>query len=112
VLVLITSGRRSGKRRETPLTYVRDIDGSLLIAGAAVGQTSTPDWVANLRAEAACEAIVDKQVSSFVAVELAGKDREMGWRRIGEELPKLKRRMANYEVKARRTIPVFRLEYR
>ena len=48
VLVLVTQGRRTGKRRQTPLTYVRDHTGGLLIAGGAVGQTRTPDWVANL----------------------------------------------------------------
>src|SRR5205814_10692498 len=60
VLVLVTEGRRTGKRRQTPLTFVRDETGRLLISGGAVGQTRVPDWVANLRAEPNCEVLIDK----------------------------------------------------
>lgn len=112
VLVVVTQGRRTGKRRETPLTYVRDEEGRLLISGGAVGQTRTPDWVANLRANPACSVIVDKKTLSVRAVELTGELRERGWKRFGEELPKMMPRMAAYEERSRRTIPVFRLDQR
>ena len=110
VLVLVTRGRRTGKRRETPLTYVRDDAGRLLISGGAVGQTSNPDWVANLRAEPNCEVIIDKEAAHVRAVELTREERDRGWQRFGEELPKLKARMTNYERRSGRTIPIFRLD--
>lgn len=110
VLVLVTCGRRTGKRRQTALTYVRDESGRLLVAGGAVGQTRIPDWVANLRAEPNCEIIVDKTTTAVRAVELTGGERDRGWERFGEELPRLKARMADYERRAQRRIPVFRLD--
>jgi deazaflavin-dependent oxidoreductase (nitroreductase family) len=92
------------------LTYVRDESGRLLVSGGAVGQTRTPDWVANLRAEPNCEVIIDKTRTPVCAIELAGDERDRGWERFGEELPKLKARMAAYERRSQRRIPVFRLE--
>ncbi len=49
VLVLATTGRRSGLTRKTPVTYLPYEDG-YLIGGGAGGQKATPDWVLNLRA--------------------------------------------------------------
>ena len=77
-----------------------------------MGQTRTPDWVANLRAEPNCEVIIDKTAARVRAVELTGDERDRGWERFGEELPKLKARMAAYERRSRRRIPVFRLDVR
>ena len=55
---------------------------------------------------------MDKRTRSVRAVELAGDERELAWNRFGEELPKLVARMAMYERRAHRVIPVFRLDER
>src|SRR5437588_11825080 len=99
VLVLVTRGRRTGKRRETPLTYVRDDAGRLLISGGAVGQTSNPDWVANLRAEPNCEVIIDKQAAHDRAGEPTGDERDRARQLYGQWLPRPKARMPQRELR-------------
>lgn len=47
VLLLTTTGRRSGKARTTPLTFFRDGDGIVVIASNG-GADRPPDWSLNL----------------------------------------------------------------
>jgi hypothetical protein len=44
VAVLTTTGRRTGRTRKTPVTYL-PYEGGYLIGGGAGGQKATPDWV-------------------------------------------------------------------
>jgi deazaflavin-dependent oxidoreductase (nitroreductase family) len=48
VLLLTTTGRRSGKARTTPLTFFRDGTDLVVIASNG-GADRTPDWSLNLR---------------------------------------------------------------
>lgn len=50
VLMLTTTGRKSGKRRQTPLTYV-EVDGSLAVAASSFGRGGHPAWSLNLLAD-------------------------------------------------------------
>lgn len=50
VLVLTTTGRRSGERRQTHLIAVPFQD-TLALLGTNFGQASTPSWVLNLEAD-------------------------------------------------------------
>jgi deazaflavin-dependent oxidoreductase (nitroreductase family) len=105
VLVLETTGRRSGRTRSTPLAYHRDDDGSLLVAGGAGGQTTTADWVRNLRADPRAVTVVRRQRQPVRAVELTGVERDETWAELVEVWP----RIATYERRAGRPIPVIRL---
>lgn len=105
VLVLHTTGRRSGRERSTPLAYHRDGDGSLLVVGGAGGQARTPDWVANLRAEPSAAVTVDRRRSSITAVELVGDEHAATWPRLEQVWPQI----ASYARRAGRPVPVFRL---
>lgn len=105
VLLLHTTGRRSGIERTTPLAYHEDADGSLLIVGGAGGQARIPDWVANLRAEPTASVTLRKQRVAVVATELGGKDRSEGWQRLTVPWP----RIDTYDRRAGRPVPVFRL---
>jgi deazaflavin-dependent oxidoreductase (nitroreductase family) len=105
VLVLATTGRRSGRRRETTLAYLREDDDRLLVVGGAGGQTRVPDWVANLRADPAVTVTVDRQRRPMRATELEGAERAIAWRRAVTEWP----RIAKYESRAGRPVPVVRL---
>jgi deazaflavin-dependent oxidoreductase (nitroreductase family) len=49
-MVIETTGRRSGRRRFTPVGYWQDARRAFLVGGRAAGMTAVPDWVANLRA--------------------------------------------------------------
>jgi deazaflavin-dependent oxidoreductase (nitroreductase family) len=105
VLVLHTTGRRSGRERATPLAYLRDGDGSLLVVGGAGGQTRLPDWVANLRADRRAAVTVDRRRVAVTAIELEGDDRSVVWPRLEQEWPQI----ASYQRRAGRLVPVFRL---
>jgi deazaflavin-dependent oxidoreductase (nitroreductase family) len=77
VLVLVTTGRRSGKVRETPLIYVREGEGFALLAANA-GNDRVPAWWLNL------------QASDTAEVVLGGRRRVMRWREVeGEEHARL-----------------------
>src|SRR5688572_18583150 len=70
VLALDTTGRRTGATRTTPLAYHRAEDGTLLVVGGAGGQTTTADWVRNLRAHPDATVTVDRRRRRVCAVEL------------------------------------------
>ena len=49
LLLLTTTGAKSGQPRLAPLAYLT-IDGKLIIIGSKAGADTNPDWVHNLRA--------------------------------------------------------------
>jgi deazaflavin-dependent oxidoreductase (nitroreductase family) len=106
VLLLETTGRRSGKVRSTPLAYRRLADGSLVVVGGAGGQVATPDWVHNLRADPAVTTVIGRRRQPAVAVELAGEDRAAAWSELVDAWPKI----AGYEARAGHEVPVVRLD--
>lgn len=108
VLVLTTTGRVSGRKRDTTLAYLPVADGSLLVVGGAAGQKRVPDWVANLRAGGAVEVTVDRSTRTVRAVELEGSEREAAWEVAVARWPRVRR----YEARAGRPVPVVRLDPR
>lgn len=105
VLLLHTTGRRTGIERVTTVAYHRGVDGSLLIVGGAGGQTRLPDWVANLRAEPSAVVTVDRSRVAVTATELVGQERHQVWRRLAVVWPRIER----YQRRAGRPVPVIRL---
>lgn len=105
VLVLDTTGRRSGATRSTTLAYHRLDDGSLVIVGGAGGQSRVPDWVLNLRANPDAAVTVDRERIPICAVELAGADRDSMWNELRGIWP----RIDGYERRSGRPVPLFRL---
>lgn len=105
VLVLETTGRRTGARRRTTLAYQREADGSLLLVGGAGGQRRTPDWVANLRARPDVTITVARRRIETTATELTGDERAAAWDRVRAQQP----RVAAYERRAGHRIPIFRV---
>lgn len=105
VLVLHTTGRRSGRVCATTLAFARMEDGALLVVGGAGGQARIPDWVANLRAEPVAAVTLDQVRLEVRAVELTGMEREERWRVLRTVWP----RIDAYERRAGRAVPVFHL---
>jgi deazaflavin-dependent oxidoreductase (nitroreductase family) len=105
VLVLETTGRKSGRRRETTLAYLPLDCDQLLVVGGAGGQTRLPDWVANVRANPTVMVTVNRTRRPMHAVELRGTERETAWKQALAEWPQI----ASYESKAGRPVPVVRL---
>ncbi|HEY8774878.1 MAG TPA: nitroreductase/quinone reductase family protein, partial [Gaiellaceae bacterium] len=52
VLLLTTTGRKTGKRRTTPLLYVEDADRYVVVASVG-GAPTHPAWYLNLRGDPA-----------------------------------------------------------
>lgn len=106
IVMLTTTGARSGRRRTVPLLGL-PVDGGVAVIASAYGQERQPAWYYNLRADPRCEVVVDGVRRRARAVEATGARREEIWERGLQIHPG----MAKYEVRAaHRTIHVFVLE--
>ena len=101
VVVLGTRGRRSGKRRRTPLLAYEDGERLVLVASFG-GSPTNPHWFGNLTADAHVE--VDGQ--PYEARVATDEERERLWPRIVERYPGY----AGYQAKTSRQIPLVILE--
>jgi deazaflavin-dependent oxidoreductase (nitroreductase family) len=70
VVLLETQGRRSGRARTTPVGFVEDPDGSLLVAAS----DRHTQWALNLLARPRCRATREGQATDYVAEPLSGPD--------------------------------------
>jgi deazaflavin-dependent oxidoreductase (nitroreductase family) len=75
VLVLTTTGARSGQQRERALAYFTDGDDVILMA-SNYGGAQHPAWYHNLLAHPACELHIGPSGGRFVAREAEGDDRD------------------------------------
>jgi len=104
VLVLTVAGRKSGKRRTTPLLYGRQGDSFVLIASAG-GQPKHPAWYLNLAGQDA-EVEVGREHVRVRARDAEGDERERLWAQMVGLYP----RYADYQQKTTRRIPVVVLD--
>ena len=75
VLLLHTTGARSGKPRLTPLAYMA-VDGRMLIVGSSLGAHNDPAWVHNLRANPRAHVEVGTDTYDVVAHALSREERD------------------------------------
>jgi F420H(2)-dependent quinone reductase len=75
VLVLRTTGRRSGKVRETMVLYERDGD-RYVVVGSNTGSERAPAWSLNLLANPEAEILVRGRRMQVHASEASGHERE------------------------------------
>lgn len=102
VAVLVTTGRRSGAARKTPVT-VTPYENGFLIGGGAGGQKATPDWVHNLRAHPHAQLIIKRVVREVVVDEPGGADRERAYAAMVAVYPEVNR----FEKWGERPLPLF-----
>lgn len=105
VLLLTTTGRRSGEARTTPLIYARDGDRYVIVASKG-GAPEHPGWYRNLEKNPAVELQVEEEVFPARARTAGGEERERLWRKANEVWP----HYAEYAQKTEREIPVVVLE--
>ena len=105
MLLLTTRGRRTGKRHEVPLLYLRD-GGRMVVIASYGGRPHNPDWFDNLSGDAAVEVQINGRRLRAHAVVASGSERENWWRRFVAAYPGY----AEYQAKTDRTLPIVFLE--
>src|SRR5450631_4045823 len=76
VLLLTTTGRRTGTPRTSPMMYLDDGAGRWLVFASKAGAPTNPDWFTNLRANPDVTVeIGDRRVGATAAV-LQGEERD------------------------------------
>lgn len=78
LLLLTTTGRKSGKARTWPLLYFRNRSRYVLI-GSNWGQDHHPAWILNLRDNPEATIQVRDRVIRVTAREATGDERELLW---------------------------------
>lgn len=105
-LVLVTTGRRSGRARSTPLLYARDGD-SFVVIGSNWGGQDHPAWSANLLADPAATVLLGGRSIPVRARLVTGDERK----RLRPLLVALWPAYRTYERRAaHRTLRIFRLD--
>jgi deazaflavin-dependent oxidoreductase (nitroreductase family) len=107
VLLLITTGRQSGKRRPVALQYVPEGE-SFVVIGSHAGEPTHPAWFLNLQANPDVTVQVGKRTFPARAREAEGEERERLWRRIVET----DHAYQEYQGRVSRRIPVVVLDPR
>jgi deazaflavin-dependent oxidoreductase (nitroreductase family) len=105
VLLLTTTGRKSGKSRTTPLLFIRDGD-SVVVVASNGGSDSFPSWWLNLRSNPAAEIEIGRERTRVTARKASPEERARLW-------PEFTSRYAGYAKYATRTervIPVVILD--
>ncbi len=105
LLLLTTTGRKSGKLRVSPLMRIEDGD-NYVVAGSVGGAPRHPGWYYNLEENPHVMVQVGRTVENRIARIAVGKERARLWARFIE----VENRFADYESKTDRVIPVVVLE--
>ena len=101
ILLLTTTGRRTGQSRTWPLTYLPEGE-RLIVVASNGGQPNHPAWYLNLRANPQVSVQLGDQTHTMIAQIAEGKERAPLWSRVVEEYPAY----AGYQRKTDRQIPV------
>lgn len=105
LLLLTTTGARTGTPHTTPVGYLPDGGDRVLVIASAGGADQHPDWYVNLRAEPQVTVESGSFTYSARAVVLTGEERERAWARAVEA----DEGWAAYQRKTTRIIPVVAL---
>ena len=105
ILVLHTTGRRSGQRRSTPVAYF-EYQGKYLLVGSNWGRAKQADWVLNLRNQPLARIDVRGTSSAVQAREAEGDEYARLWQYVSGKHPPYLR----YQQMTARRIPIVVLE--
>jgi F420H(2)-dependent quinone reductase len=104
VVLLTTTGSKSGQARTVPVMSFTDGADRIVIASNG-GAAHHPAWFKNLQNDPAVSFQLGKDVHRAKAVIVEPGDRERIWKTVVSEAPQF----AGYEKKTSRVIPVVRL---
>jgi deazaflavin-dependent oxidoreductase (nitroreductase family) len=101
VLLLSTVGRRTGKKRTTPLLYIEDRD-NLVVVASNGGREKNPGWFTNIKQDPLTEVQIRGRRTVMRAEQAGLGERERLW----PLLTNMYGRYDEYQAKAKREIPV------
>lgn len=107
VMLLTTTGAKSGLPRTLPLLYLTDGD-SLVLVASNYGRPGNPAWYRNLKANPTVDVLAGKRSGRYTASEITdATERANAWTQAVD----LYAGYGDYEVRAvNRTIPLIRLQ--
>ncbi|MFJ9818097.1 nitroreductase/quinone reductase family protein [Streptomyces sp. NPDC101151] len=105
LLLLTTTGARTGRPRTSPLGHTTDGD-RLVVVGAKAGTPTDPDWYHNLRAHPEVTVELGPETFRARAAVVTGEEREKLYVRHVELFPVYR----EYEQRTSRVFPVVVLE--
>jgi deazaflavin-dependent oxidoreductase (nitroreductase family) len=109
LMLLTTTGAKSGKRHTTPVVYQADgeaADQRIYVFASKAGAPDNPAWYHNLRANPTVTVELAGETFEARAQEVSGAERDRIWAEQKRVMPGF----ADYEQKTTRTIPVVLLE--
>jgi deazaflavin-dependent oxidoreductase (nitroreductase family) len=107
ILLLTTTGRKSGEARTTPLIHRQDGNRWIIVASKG-GSPDHPGWYKNLEANSDATIEVKGEEIPVRASTATGEERARLWRLMAEDWPAYD----DYQKKTDREIPVVVLERR
>ncbi len=107
LLLLTTTGARSGRRHTTPVMYLREGD-RLFVFASKGGAPTHPDWYRNLLAHPDVTVEIGDQTYEALAKPMTGAERDRIYTQWAQMYPQFR----EYQEKTSRIIPVIELEPR
>lgn len=108
VLVLTTTGRKSGAKRPTMLTSPLQLGDSIVLVASRGGDDRNPDWYFNIEADPAVEVEMDGTTRPMTARVADAAEKAELWSQIVADHDNY----AGYQRKTERDIPVIVLDPR
>jgi deazaflavin-dependent oxidoreductase (nitroreductase family) len=105
LVLLTTTGRRTGRRRTTPIMF-HTYGGRLLVMASNAGAVKPPDWYLNLTADPSVRVEAPDRSYDARATTLTGAERDGAWADLLAHYPFF----ADHQAGAGREIPLVALD--
>ena len=105
IVLLTTTGKKSGKPRTKPLFHLKD-GSSYFVFASAGGSDKNPAWYTNLAANPRVTIEDHGRTINGIAVTVTGPERARIWQTLVAKAPGF----GQYEKRTTRVIPVVRIE--
>ena len=107
LLLLTTTGAKSGQRHTNPVMYLREGD-RLFVFASRGGGPINPSWYYNLLAHPEVTVEIGDQTAQAIAKPVTGPEHDSIYARWAQQYPQFR----EYQEQTSRSIPVIELELR
>lgn len=101
VLLLTTTGRKTGKKRTVPVMYLSESPNYIIVASNN-GREKPPAWWLNLKNNPEATIELGNNVRSIIAEQASPEERRRLWAQLVEKAPAFE----GYQRRTRREIPM------